>query len=57
MVAPFGNSLNVSSRDAAGLERAIAMHRDEGHWTWTRAEPSLEDVFIDLMSRSRDNFK
>jgi len=57
MVAPFGNSLHVSSRDAAGLERAIAMHRDEGHWTWTRAEPSLEDVFIDLMSRSRDNFK
>ena len=43
--------------DAQALERAIAAHRDEGRWTWTRAEPSLEDVFIDLMSRSRDNFK
>lgn len=57
MVAPFGNSLHVSSRDAQALEHAIAAHRGEGHWTWTRAEPSLEDVFIDLMSRSRDNFK
>ncbi|MGN6462365.1 MAG: ABC transporter ATP-binding protein [Pseudolabrys sp.] len=57
MVAPFGNSLHVSSRDAEALERAIAAHRNEGRWTWTRAEPSLEDVFIDLMSRSRDNFK
>ena len=23
---------------------------------WERAEPTLEDVFIDLMSRSKDNF-
>ena len=25
--------------------------------TWTRSEPTLEDVFIDLMSRARDNFQ
>jgi ABC-2 type transport system ATP-binding protein len=56
MVAPFGNSLHVSSRDEAALDAAIARHRSDPRLTWTRSEPSLEDVFIELMSRSRDNF-
>jgi hypothetical protein len=25
--------------------------------TWQHADPSLEDVFIELMSRTRDNFQ
>jgi len=57
MVAPFGNSLHVSARDAAALEAAIAPYRDDHKLTWKPAEPSLEDVFIELMSRSRDNFQ
>ena len=57
MVAPFGNSLHVSGRDAAKLESAIAPLRQQSGLTWTRSEPSLEDVFIDLMSRSKDNFQ
>ena len=56
MVAPFGNSLHVSARDKAALEAAIAPYRDDPHLTWESAEPSLEDVFIDLMSRAKDNF-
>jgi len=28
-----------------------------GHWHWQHGAPSLEDVFIDLMSRSKDNFQ
>jgi ABC-2 type transport system ATP-binding protein len=56
MVAPFGASLHVSGHDEAKLEHAIAEHRREG-LTWERAEPSLEDVFIDLMSRAEDNFR
>jgi ABC-2 type transport system ATP-binding protein len=57
MVAPFGTSLHVSGRDAAALERAIAPYRKRGRLTWKRSEPSLEDVFIDLMGRARDNFQ
>ncbi len=56
MVAPFGASLHVSARDAAALERALAPFKSDSHLQWKRDEPSLEDVFIDLMSRSRDNF-
>ena len=57
MVAPFGNSLHVSGRDRAALEASIAPWRDHAGLSWQRGEPSLEDVFIDLMSRSRDNFQ
>ena len=57
MVAPFGTSLHVSGRDKAALEAAIAPYRDNAKWQWRHSEPSLEDVFIDLMSRSRDNFQ
>lgn len=57
MVAPFGTSLHVSSRDAAALDAAIALYRNGKGLTWTKSEPSLEDVFIDLMSRARDNFQ
>jgi len=57
MVAPFGNSLHVSGRDAAAFEAAISPYRRRAGLVWTKSEPSLEDVFIDLMSRSRDNFQ
>jgi ABC-2 type transport system ATP-binding protein len=56
MVAPFGTSLHVSGRDGAALESAIAPYRESPSLAWERAEPTLEDVFIDLMSRSKDNF-
>jgi ABC-2 type transport system ATP-binding protein len=57
MVAPFGNSLHVSGRDEAALEAAIAPYRSRPGLTWKKTEPSLEDVFIDLMNRSQDNFQ
>jgi ABC-2 type transport system ATP-binding protein len=56
-VAPFGSSLHVSGRDRAALDAAIAPYRSRTDLTWTSAEPTLEDVFIDLMSRARDNFQ
>ena len=57
MVAPFGTNLHVSGRDDAALEAALAPYRNEPSYTWGKSQPSLEDVFIDLMSRARDNFQ
>lgn len=57
MVAPFGTSLHVSGRDKAALEQSIAAWRDRPGLQWREAAPSLEDVFIDLMTRSKDNFQ
>jgi ABC-2 type transport system ATP-binding protein len=57
MVALFGASLHVSGRDGKALEAAIAPFRKERGLVWERSEPSLEDVFIDLMSKARDNFQ
>jgi ABC-2 type transport system ATP-binding protein len=57
MVAPFGTSLHVSGRDRAALEATIAPYRDNKGLNWQHSEPSLEDVFIELMTRSKDNFQ
>jgi ABC-2 type transport system ATP-binding protein len=57
MVAPFGTSLHISSRDKAALEAAIKPYRGDPTLKWVASEPSLEDVFIDLMARARDNFQ
>ena len=57
MAAPFGADLHVSARNEKALEAAIKPYRNKKGLTWTRSEPSLEDVFIDLMARARDNFQ
>ncbi|PZQ79948.1 MAG: multidrug ABC transporter ATP-binding protein [Ancylobacter novellus] len=57
LVAPFGNSVHVGGHDAAALEAAIAPFRARPALSWRKDEPTLEDVFIDLMNRSRDNFR
>ncbi len=57
MVAPFGASLHVAGRDAAALDAAVARFSAEPGLVWGLSQPSLEDVFIDLMSRARDNFQ
>jgi ABC-2 type transport system ATP-binding protein len=51
--APFGTSLHVSGRDEAALEAAIALDRGRPDLIFTRSEPSLEDVFIDLIGRGK----
>ncbi len=57
MVAPFGTSLHVSGRNGKQLEKSIsALKRSDKKHRWTRSEPSLEDVFIHLMSEADDNF-
>ena len=56
-VAPFGAELHVSGRDRTKLDAAIAAHRKAHPNAWRETEPTLEDVFIELMGRSTDNFQ
>ncbi|MCK1341887.1 ABC-2 type transport system ATP-binding protein [Bradyrhizobium sp. LB8.2] len=57
MVAPFGTSLHVSGRDVAALEASVAPWQAKSGLHWNKSSPSLEDVFIELMGRSKDNFQ
>ncbi|OAI26743.1 multidrug ABC transporter ATP-binding protein [Methylosinus sp. R-45379] len=50
MVAPFGMALHVAGRDAARLSEIVREFGERAPQQWTRGEPSLEDVFIDLMT-------
>ncbi|MES2723203.1 MAG: ABC transporter ATP-binding protein [Pseudomonadota bacterium] len=56
MAAPFGAALHVSGTDRAAIEAAIAPYRREP-FRWTEVEPTLEDVFIQLMEGAEDNFR
>ena len=57
MVAPFGANLHVAGRNGEALDATVAKVSRESEVVWSPAAPSLEDVFIDLMSRSQDNFR
>lgn len=47
--APFGNHLHVAGHDEAALAAVIERYRAWPDTVWTRAEPTLEDAFIDLI--------
>jgi ABC-2 type transport system ATP-binding protein len=54
MVAPFGNELHVSGKDRKALDRTVSgLKKADGKYHWERGEPSLEDVFILLMTRPK----
>lgn len=56
-VAPFGTSLHVSGRDPAKLAEALKPYQSRTGLSLEQSNPTLEDVFIDLMRRGRDNFE
>nr|WP_298688189.1 ABC transporter ATP-binding protein [uncultured Dongia sp.] len=49
-VAAFGTILHVCGHDEASLEKSIAPYRQRPELHWERSSPSLEDIFIQLMS-------
>jgi ABC-2 type transport system ATP-binding protein len=51
----FGTALHVSGDDAAALEKAIVPWR-VAPYEWKQVRCGLEDVFIHLMDRAKDNF-
>ena len=53
MAAPFGTSLHVCGPDRAALRAAVQPWA--GRVRWSEAEPTLEDVFINLMRTATDN--
>ncbi|MBS7540725.1 ABC transporter ATP-binding protein [Ancylobacter lacus] len=57
LIAPFGASVHVGGRDRAALEAAVAPLRARDGLAVRPDAPTLEDVFIDLMNRSQDNFR
>jgi ABC-2 type transport system ATP-binding protein len=57
LVTPFGAKLHVSARDETALATAIQPYRQDPALQWEESTPSLEDVFIDLMSTAKDNFQ
>lgn len=56
MAAPFGLALHVSGTDERALETALAPYQ-RPPFRWEETEPTLEDVFIHLMSKAEDNFQ
>ena len=52
----FGNALHVSGRDAAQLARTLQTRAAEAGCTLEASETTLEDVFVYMMNRSKDNF-
>ena len=50
----FGAAVHVSGVDKAALEKAIEPYRHDPY-RWDQVEPSLEDVFIQLMSAKTDD--
>jgi ABC-2 type transport system ATP-binding protein len=57
LVTPFGARLHVSARNREVLATAIKPYLSDPALEWEESSPSLEDVFIDLMTRARDNFQ
>jgi len=52
----FGSSLHVTGKDADALEATLRRETEGSNSRIARAEVGLEDVFIHLMARSKDNF-
>lgn len=55
-VVPFGNTLHVSGADVEKLAQSIAPFRAQPQYRWTLSSPGLEDVFIQMMDRARDDY-
>ena len=55
-VSAFGNALHVAGEDPRLMEQAVAGLRERPGLLIEPARPTLEDVFISLIGKARDNF-
>jgi ABC-2 type transport system ATP-binding protein len=56
-VVAFGNTLHVSGKDVAALEKAVAPFRQMKEYHWLSAPTGIEDVFIYLVARNSNSDK
>lgn len=54
-VVAFGATLHISGRDAEKLRESLNPYRT-GAYRWEQIESGLEDVFVSLMGKTKDNF-
>lgn len=54
-IAPFGLTLHISGLDAELLERSLAPFHNRADLAWERGSPSMEDVFIQMMTSKAQN--
>jgi ABC-2 type transport system ATP-binding protein len=54
LVARFGAALHVGGRDRGVMEAVAARYGDDPARRWAHDAATLEDVFIDLMTRNRN---
>ncbi len=53
MAARFGAALHVAGRDATAMEQTVRRYSANPAQHWAKDQATLEDVFIDLMTRKR----
>jgi ABC-2 type transport system ATP-binding protein len=56
-VTPFGNVLHVTGHDEVELEKAIRDAAATGRYRVEKIDTTLEDVFINLMNGTQDNYQ
>jgi len=54
-VVPFGSALHVSGTDAPAIDATLSAQCGDAHGR-TRIVSGLEDVFIGLMDKAKDNY-
>ena len=54
-VLAFGNVMHISGSDAAKLYK-IVQNFIQPEYCWSKAETTIEDVFIHLMKKAKDNY-
>ena len=54
-VLAFGNVMHLSGKDETGLRKVVEKF-DSADYSWSKADTSIEDVFIHLMKKAKDNF-
>ncbi len=54
-VLAFGNVMHLSGKDEIGLNKVVEKFKSTDY-SWSKADTSIEDVFIHLMKKAKDNF-